>query len=94
MVDKKGNKAQCILYLTIIVCRTTSVKQQYQTKHNSLFNKKKKEKFILQEVNSKNFQKNTIMKFVVSNSNIVAAFLAVSKYYCKTRKAFMRWRIY
>lgn len=87
---KKSDKAVCILCSTTIVCRTSSVKRHYETNHNFLLKKTKEEQkeYILQAIKNNNLQTNTLMKFVGSNSNIVAASFAVSNVIAKRGKPF------
>ncbi|XP_060864294.1 SCAN domain-containing protein 3-like [Metopolophium dirhodum] len=87
---KKGDKAVCILCSTTIVCRTSSVKRHYETNHNFLLKKTNEEQkeYILQAIKNNNLQTNTLIKFVGSNSNIVAASSAVSNVIAKRGKPF------
>jgi len=87
---KNGDKAVCIICSTTIVCRTSSVSRYYETNHNFLLKKTNEDQkeYILQAIKNNNLQTNTLMKFVGSYSNIVAASFAVSNVIAKGGKPF------
>ncbi|XP_076308667.1 uncharacterized protein LOC143224092 [Tachypleus tridentatus] len=80
-MNKKGDKALCILCSERVMCRTSSVKWHYETVHKWLCNKDEQEQkeHISRGVGNNNMQSNVLMKFVSGSSNLVAASFEISK---------------
>jgi len=87
VIDVKG-KALCVLCSESVVCRTSSVKRHYETKHEWLLEKSEAEQqeYIARELKHKKMQSNNFVKFTQSSSNLVAASFEISKIIAKHGK--------
>lgn len=86
----QGEKAVCVLCSGTVVCRTSSVKRHFESNHKSLFEKSKEEQkeIIAREINSRNAQSTSLLKFMDSSSNIIGASFVASNVIAKHGKPF------
>ncbi len=81
IMNKKDNKALCILCSQSIVCRNFTVKRHYETVHKQLSQKSEEEQkaYIFREISKRNIQSEGLTKFLSTGSNLVAASFEISK---------------
>lgn len=87
---KKNDKALCVMCSECVVCRTSSVKRHYETKHKWLLERSEEEQkaHISRELRNAHYQSSGFLQFVTSTSKLVAASLEVSKTIAKHGKPF------
>ena len=88
---EKDSKAICILCSKIVVCRTSPVKRHYETNHKFLLDRsveEQKEYIISRALKNKNAQTTSLMKYIGTQSNTIAASYQVSKTIAQYAKPF------
>jgi len=71
----KNIKALCVLCSKSVVCRTSSVKRDFETIHKTLLTKSADELkcFISRALSNKDAQSDKLIKFVKKSDNLVSA---------------------
>ncbi|KAE9532699.1 hypothetical protein AGLY_009780 [Aphis glycines] len=77
----KNNKALCVLCSESVVCRTSSVKRNFETIHKTLLTKSADELkcFISRALSNKDAQSDKLIKFVKKSDSLVSASFDVAK---------------
>ncbi|GFT68081.1 general transcription factor II-I repeat domain-containing protein 2A [Trichonephila clavipes] len=88
----KGDKAVCVLCSGTVVCRTSSVKRDFETNHKSFCEKSEPEQkeLIASEIKDRNKQSTSIFKYVSKNCHTSAASYSAANAITRHGKPFQK----
>ncbi|GFX47250.1 protein ZBED8 [Trichonephila clavipes] len=88
----KGDKAVCVLCSGTVVCRTSSVKQHFETNHKSFCEKSEPEQkeLIASAIKDRNKQSTSVFKYVSKNCHTSAASYSAANAIARHGKPFQK----